>query len=598
MPSSPLNASDGVLRSSVKSAGQPIPNGIEIISLHISRSVGTVPTARLVVADGDMPSGAWPVADGKTFEPGSLISIAAGYGEDEQVVFEGIVVKLGTRIGSANDSRLVIDCCHRAKQMTIGHRNANHANRTDGEIIEDIVRSHGLDASVDATGRTHGGSTQYSCSDWDFILARAEVNGLLVIAEDEGQRVLVQEPRIASTPALCVSWGLDLLEFEADVDACSQLQSVQAAAWDPASQAVRHGTAQAPQALNAQGDLDSKTLAGVLGLDTFRLQTSAPLQQDELTAWSKAQQVKAGLSRIRGRMKFQGSGLARVGSLIEVTGVGSRFNGNVFVAAVDHEIADGNWFTTVEFGLAADRFGERPGAVAAAASGRLPAADGLQIGVVVQLEGDPAGEGRIQIQLPVLEARAPAVWARLSQFQASNGFGAFFLPEVGDEVVVGFFDRDPSHPVVLGSLYSSHNRPAYAPTAHNDTKALVTRCGHRIEFDEKDKVLTVTTSAKNRVVLSDQDRSVRLDDQNDNSVELHSGGITIETQKDLRITAKGTVSIQAVGAVSIGSQADVTCSGLNVLCEAQVGFSGKGSATAELSAAGQTTVKGAIVMIN
>ena len=38
--------------------------------------------------------------------------------------------------------------------------------------------------------------------------------------------------------------------------------------------------------------------------------------------------------------------------------------------------------------------------------------------------------------------------------------------------------------------------------------------------------------------------------------------------------------------------------GLNVNCEAQVGFVAKGTATAEVSAAGQTTVKGAMVMIN
>ena len=595
MPSSPLEASDGTIRLTVKSGGQPVADSVVLISAHISRGVGSIPTARLVAADGDLAGGQWPLADGKTFEPGARISVAAGYGDSEQVVFEGIVVKLGARLEGEGRSRLVIDCCHPAKKMTIGRKNANYADQTDREIMESIVRGHGLETSVDPTDLTHGGLTQYDCSDWDFVLARAEANGLLVIAEDEGHRVLAQAPRIASTPELSVSWGRDLIEFEADVDACSQLLSVQATAWDPGSQAVCRGTEQAPQALTGQGNLDSTALAGVLGLDTFRLQTSAPLQEAELTAWSKAQQLTAGLARIRGRMKFQGSSLARVGSLIEVDGVGSRFNGLVFVSTVDHEITDGNWWTTVEFGLAPN-LRERPGVVAAA--GRVPAVGGLQIGVVVELADDPAGEARIRIRLPVLEARAPAVWARLMQFQASNGFGAFFLPEVGDEVVVGFFDEDPSYPVVLGSLFSSHNRPPCAPGAHNDTKALVTRCGHRIEFDEKDGVVTVTTPAKNRVVLSDRDKSVRLTDQNGNRVELRDNGITIDTPKDLRITAKGTVSIEAVGSVRIGSQSDVTCSGMNVACDAQVGFSGKGHATAELSASGQTTVKGAMVMIN
>jgi len=596
MRMSPQVDSEGVVRLEVKSNGQLVSDVTTIISVRIERAVGGIPTARLVILDGDMAGCAWPLADGRTFEPGSRISIAAGYGDSVQPVFEGVVVKLGMHISGENVSRLEIECRHQAVKMTIGRKNANYAAQTDSAVIESIIRNHGLATAVDATEQTHGGLTQYYCSDWDFVISRAEVNGLLVIVEDD--RVLVQAPQTDCRPVLGVEWGKDLMAFQAEVDARSQLQSVQAAAWDPKNQAVRHGSAQAPQTLNAQGNLDSMTLAGVLGLATFRLQTPVPLQPADLTAWSKAQQVKAGLARIRGWMRFQGSALAKVGSLIEVAGVGARFDGMVFVCAVKHEIEQGHWITTVDFGLSPDWSCERPDVVAPAASGWLPGAEGLQIGVVVKLDGDPAGEQRIQIELPVLEASAPAVWARLLQFQASDGFGAFFVPEVGDEVVVGFFNHDPSHPVVLGSLYSSRNKPAYALAAPNDTKALVTRCKHRIEFDESDKIITVTTPANNRVVLSDRDKSVLLEDQNGNKVELSSSGITVDTPADLKIVAKGTISIDAVGATNISSRADVKCSGLNVACDAQVSFSGKGSATAELSAAGQTTVKGALVMIN
>ncbi len=43
---------------------------------------------------------------------------------------------------------------------------------------------------------------------------------------------------------------------------------------------------------------------------------------------------------------------------------------------------------------------------------------------------------------------------------------------------------------------------------------------------------------------------------------------------------------------------DATVKGMNVTCQANTGFTGKGGATAELSAGGQTTVKGGVVMIN
>jgi len=186
----------------------------------------------------------------------------------------------------------------------------------------------------------------------------------------------------------------------------------------------------------------------------------------------------------------------------------------------------------------------------------------------------------------------------LMQAHASNGFGAFFVPEVGDEVVIGFFNHDPQHPVVLGSLYSSKHAPAYALAAENNTKALVTRCKHKLEFDEKNRLITITTPAANKLVFSDKDQSVTITDQNNNKLVLDSNGILLDSPKDITLMAKGAITIDAVRAVSISSKADVKAEGLNVACTAQVGFSGKGLATAELSASGQTTVKGAMVLIN
>lgn len=245
----------------------------------------------------------------------------------------------------------------------------------------------------------------------------------------------------------------------------------------------------------------------------------------------------------------------------------------------------------VEFGL--------PLAAKAGLGGVAPApAEGLQVGVVTQLGGDPAGEQRIRVGLPLLQGPNETVWARLLQGQASDGFGAFLLPEVGDEVVVAYFDNDPSNPVVLGSLYSSRHKPPHALEAQNDIKAWVTRCGHRLEFDDKDKRVTLSTPANNRVVLSDEGQSIVLQDQSGNKVELHRAGITIDTPGDLRLTARGAITLDAVGALTIDARADVKLAGLNVVCDAQVGFSAKGTASAELSAVGLTTVKGAMVMIN
>jgi len=79
---------------------------------------------------------------------------------------------------------------------------------------------------------------------------------------------------------------------------------------------------------------------------------------------------------------------------------------------------------------------------------------GLQSGRVVQVGADPAGAYRVMISLPQL-GMTEGVWARLAGFYASNGFGAVFYPEVGDEVVVGFVGGELSSPIVIGSLFSA-----------------------------------------------------------------------------------------------------------------------------------------------
>lgn len=596
MPASPILNSEGVVRLSVLSNGQPVAETVQLMSVRVQRAANTIPSARLTVSDGSMADSAWPVADAATFAPGAEITIKAGYDDREETIFVGLVVKLGMRVSGDNVSRLVVDCQDKAVKMTVGRRNANYVQKTDGDIIRSLAGAHGLSIEADSTSTSYQELVQYYCTDWDFLLARAEANGLLVIANDG--KLSVKAPQTSGSATLEVGYGVDLYDLQAEIDARTQLASVQAVAWDPKTQDIVKGAAASPPSLNAQGNLKGSTLADVIGLGTYTMQTGTVLARDALGAWAKARQVKAALARIRGRMRFQGSAKAKVGELIDLKGVGARFNGAVFVGGLVHEIEDGNWVTEVEFGLPPEWFSERTDVVAPPAAGWLPGAEGLQVGVVMKLDGDPLGEQRIQVKAPVLDAETPGVWARLAQFHASSAFGAFFLPEVGDEVILGYFNNDPSNPVILGSLYSSKRQPPYAIAAENNIKALVTRCLAKIEIQEEDKSITIVTPAKNQVVLSDKDKTITVLDETNNKVTLSPSGISLESPKDITLSAKGSMSLDAVGAITITSKADVQAKGLNVTCQGQVAFAGKGSASAELSASGQTTVKGAMVMIN
>jgi len=595
MPTYPSVDQDGVLRMTIASDGSPLPD-LPVMSVTVRRAFNRIPWAEIVIRDGDMPTGEFECSDAKTFAPGATVTIKAGYGDEEAQIFSGTVMRHAIRIDGQNESRLVIECRDPAVKMTIGRRNANYVDQKDSDILGALIGAHGLQANVGATQGKFGELVQFYSTDWDFMLVRAECNGMLVDVEDG--TVNVKVPKADGQPAFGVTWGLDLFEFDADIDARLQYESVQATAWDPAQQAIVQGQAAKPAKLNAQGDLDGATLAKVIGLQTWQLQTATTQEQQTLTDWAEAVQTRAALARIRGHLRCMGTALAKPGVQVQVSGVGKRFSGAVYVTAVEHALVGGSWHTDVEFGLERDWKPLQHDVQGPPAAGLLPAVSGLQVGVVLKLDGDPAGGQRIQISLPVMQAQTDGVWARLLQGYASSGFGAFFLPEPGDEVIVGYLNDDPCHPVVLGSVYSAKHVPPYALDAPNNTKAIVTRAKHVLEFDEEKKVITVTTPGKNKVVLDDTDQSILVQDQHSNSVKLSSAGIACDSPYDITLTAKGNIRMNATMSIEMTAQADVKASGLNVQCEAQVGFAGKGAATAELSASGQTTVKGALVMIN
>jgi len=596
MATSPMDNSNGVLKLSIYANGSAIDDAIKVVSVSVNKTINKIPYAKIVLLDGDMPNKDFPISNGDDFKPGSEIKINAGYGQSEETIFQGIIVKHGIKISGDNNSRLVIECRDKAVAMTIGRHNANYVDSKDSDIITTLISNYsGLSSDIEATSTEYKELVQYYCSDWDFLLSRADANGLLVCIEDA--KLTVQSPQTDATAELKVTYGDDLIEFHADIDARTQLAEVNSASWDPSQQAVVEEQV-SPQTLNSQGDLTSADLAKVIDLKSFRLQTPTVIETAALKDWATGKQIKSGLARIRGHMKFQGSTKAVIGALIELDGVGNRFNGNVFVSSVKHEINHHNWITEVEFGMSPDWFAEQRNLVAPPASGFLPGIEGLQIGVVKKLDEDPNGESRVQVSVPILQAETEGVWARLANFYASNTFGAFFIPEIGDEVILGYLNNDPSNPVVLGSLYSSQRTPPYDLTADNYTKAVVTSSKLKIEFDDEKKITTIITPNENKIVLSDDDQSILLQDENSNKVELSPTGIVLDSPKDISITAQGKITINATDEITMTSSADVSVEGLNVSHTANVGFTATGSSTAELSASGQTTVKGAMVMIN
>lgn len=597
MAASPTETNSDIVTLSIKSNGNVIESSIGIISVNVFYQVNHIAYAELEIRDGDIADQTFEVSSGNTFKPGSTITIDAGYGTEDETIFEGVVTNHTIRISENNQTTLNVTCKDQAVAMTIARKSQCYLKQKDSDIINSLISNYSsiTAESVDSTSVEHDELVQFNCSDWDFMLTRAEANGLVVA--NQQNKLSVEAPSVSDPAALVVTYGTDLINFCAEVDARYQFSSVTSTAWDPSTQAMLSQQSAATEISN-QGNLSASELANVLGISEYRMQTSASYTQDSLTNWAKGQRAKSMLAKVRGTVTFQGNAKAQINSLIELAGVGDRFNGSHYIGAVHHRIEQGQWLTTVDLGLAPVWSAEHRDLGAPPASGWLPPVDGLQIGVVTQLNEDPETQYRIKVKVPALGDTNNEVWARLSSYYATNESGNFFIPEIDDEVVLGYINQDPGQPIILGSLYSSKKAMPYELTQENYTKAIVTKNKLKIEFDDDKKVITITTPGENSITISDDEKSITLADQNSNTVTLNESGITLDSPKDITISAGGNISLKSTGDTSIEATGDTNIKGMNVSADATTSLTAKGSASAELSASGNTTIKGAIVNIN
>ncbi|TPW15557.1 MAG: Rhs element Vgr protein [Halothiobacillaceae bacterium] len=129
MAESPNLNSLGVVKLTIVSSGSPISDAIGVVSVSVTKAINKIAQAKIVVLDGDMPTKDFPISNSDDFKPGNEIEIKAGYGDSEETIFKGVIVKHGIKISGDNYSRLVIECRDKAVAMTVGRLNANYLCR-------------------------------------------------------------------------------------------------------------------------------------------------------------------------------------------------------------------------------------------------------------------------------------------------------------------------------------------------------------------------------------------------------------------------------------------------------------------------------------
>lgn len=586
---------ESLVTFSILSEGKEIPNTYGVISIKVLKEVNKITHAKIIIADGGTAEKDKFVAgESDNFVPGKKITIKAGYESKEEPIFEGIVIKHGLQILPGRGARLVIECKHEASKLTIGRKNNIFLDKKDSDIIGSILSDAGIGKSVKATKNKHLEVVQHYATDWDFILMRADINGMIVIPD--GKKLKIEPPNFSESPKYNLTFGKGVISFNAEIDARTQLSAVTGYSWDTSNQKLLEAKAD-PTKITPPGNFKQSDLAKVTAPKDYVLQSAATLENPVLDDWATAKLAKSNLAFLKGSISFRGVADIEPGSMLNLEGFGKRFDGDVFVGGVEHKIESGNWITEAKLGMSNDWYFEMVENVdVPLASGMLPGFQGLSIGVVKKIHEDKSGNFKIQVTIPTLQKDNMGLWARLSSFYATKEAGAFFVPEVKDEVIVGFLNGDPQHPVVLGVLYNKKNKSPNTVDEKNEIKSFTTKTDLKLEFDEKDNKITIITKSKNQLVLDDNKKKITIKDQHNNLIEFSSKGIMLKSPKDVIIDAKN-LKVKTKSNTEVKATADVKVEGVNVKLKGSATFAAEGG-TAEVKGSGTTTIKGGIVQIN
>jgi uncharacterized protein involved in type VI secretion and phage assembly len=136
--------------------------------------------------------------------------------------------------------------------------------------------------------------------------------------------------------------------------------------------------------------------------------------------------------------------------------------------------------------------------------------NGVVMGIVRSLD-DPQNLGRVQIYFPWLSETNQSYWARIATLMAGSERGSWFMPEVGDEVLVAFEHGNSQHPYIVGFLWNGQSKPPNKGI-NRQVRRLQTVSGHILEFDDRPGLekITIKTRIGNEISITETPSGINI----------------------------------------------------------------------------------------
>lgn len=457
-----------------------------------------------------------------------------------ETLFMGIVKSFD--IQEENDlCTIKIECKDKGYNLTLPTKETENNNQTFEDKL--TLFTKGLTLSDNLQGQewgkekmTHNTSTP----PWDYLIGYLDAVGMPVVLRN-GNFTAVDIVKGKKEITYMAENGINVFSFSGKTDPQKIKSSVTIESWDIEKQETQKNTSTNPN----KGPENDHVI-----------KLSQPVSKATEDRVKDAGVERSNIAYIHGKVTTFGNLTAKAGDYIGFTKVNQSIDSTdqkpmpLLITQEIHNIEGGCWKTEYTFGLESDKPftqnttpGNNNGHAEVGQSNKI---NGLQIGVVTQIVEDPNNQFRIKVRMPLLSEKGEGVWARLATLNAANEMGSYFIPSIGDEVIVGCLGNNPDAPIILGSLYSSSKAMPFPIKEENYLKGFVTKEGTKIIMDDEKKSIEISTKKGNILTISDDLKGFVLEDENKNKITMNDQGITIESCKDLNLKAKSNVKIEGM----------------------------------------------------
>ena len=483
----------------------------------------------------------------------------------EGYILDGEITGIETHFTPESNAPIVVRGNDVSPRLHRGRYNRSFTDKKDSDIVQEIAEELGISiGSIQETSEVHEYLCQQNQTNMDFLRLRAAMNGFELFVQDG--ELYFREPVEGDT--ITLEWMQNLSSFRVRVTTSEQVDSVVVQAWDYSQKQAIVAAIQANEIITSTGEgegRDYSTLFGNTPQMTVVDRPVASYTQAETIAQSISNQLAGEFICADG--KAPGNLDIRVGKVLELSNM-NDYNGQYYITETRHLYYQGIY--TTEFGVR----GLKGGNILQILSPhhRLKPSQTLLVGIVTN-NRDPENLGRVKVYFPTLTEEHESTWARVIGAGAGSDRGFYCLPEINDEVLVGFEHGDINRPYVIGNVWNGEDPPPETidnvvpdDTETNSGQVLVrtfkTTTGHTVKFVEKNRGdyetgIYLQTNLGHQINLNDNqecleiitasNHKIRLDE---NTIQLTtSGGHTIalddSTANNLTIESQGDIDINA-----------------------------------------------------